>query len=389
MSKVTDIGKILSVVLLSFLFLTVPSQAALPEPGALPEQAALLEQLALFEQAAMFEKGAFPEHFDFGENYYTVYGGPYVSVIMLGDNEFSRGDTVTVSINLMNKGVVTGFKSEKESDTDLEQKLQQTEMKYEAQRTTAIGILAALVSLDPAVKVKSGPQEAGTLLSGEQTENPIEFTVEIANNAPDGTYPLVLYMLYGYQKNVQIDGDNETDLGITNLEVGLWYDVMSQNQTILINVKEEPRFEIMDVKGELRAGEEGLLYVTYKNTGKLRAKDATVRISASDPFSTTDDQAFIGSLAPGESAVALFNLKVDDTATPKMYAINSEIKYEDVDGHDQISDTLKIRTETLPAIPTSEKLEKFKGIVYILVLVLLIGVGVRLYRNYQDIGTQK
>jgi len=60
-----------------------------------------------------------------------------------------------------------------------------------------------------------------------------------------------------------------------------------------------------------------------------------------------------------------------------------------VDGHDQISDTLKIRTETLPAIPTSEKLDKFRPIVYLLVLVLLIGVGVRLYKNYQNIGTQK
>jgi len=78
-----------------------------------------------------------------------------------------------------------------------------------------------------------------------------------------------------------------------------------------------------------------------------------------------------------------------DTATPKMYAINSEIKYEDVDGHDQILDTLKIRTETLPAIPTSEKLGKFRPIVCLLVLVLLVGVGVRLYRNYQDIGMQK
>jgi len=70
--------------------------------------------------------------------------------------------------------------------------------------------------------------------------------------------------------------------------------------------------------GDVRAGEDGLMYVTYKNIGKHKAKDATIRISASDPFSTTDDQTFIGSLAPGESADALFNLKVDDTATAKM-----------------------------------------------------------------------
>jgi hypothetical protein len=28
-------------------------------------------------------------------------------------------------------------------------------------------------------------------------------------------------LYYGYQENVQINGDNETDLGTTNVEVGL------------------------------------------------------------------------------------------------------------------------------------------------------------------------
>ena len=91
-------------------------------------------------------QAAFPEYFDVGENYYTVYGGPNISASLLGDGEFYRGDTVTVNINLMNKGLITGFKSEESIDPDekLEQKLQQTEMNYEAQKTTAIGIIATL-----------------------------------------------------------------------------------------------------------------------------------------------------------------------------------------------------------------------------------------------------
>ena len=109
----------------------------------------------------------FPEYFDIGDNYYTVYGGPNISASLLGDGEFYRGDTVTVNINLMNRGLITGFKSENSVDpeVDLEIKLQQTEMSYEAQKTTAIGIVAVLISLDPEVKVKTGPQEAGSLVS--------------------------------------------------------------------------------------------------------------------------------------------------------------------------------------------------------------------------------
>ena len=347
----------------------------------LPLVASLLILIAMPAQAAL------PEYFDIGENYYTVYGGPNLTATVLGDTEFSRGDTTTISINLMNKGFITGFKAEKDLSipaSALDRKLQSTEMSYEAQKTTAIGIVGFLTSLDPAVKVKSSQQEAGSLPSGQQTENPIQYTIEISNNAQAGTYPLLLTLMYGYQENIQINGDNETNIGITNLEVGMWYEIGSQNITIPISVKEEARFEVTDVSGELVADEEGMLSVTYKNVGGLSIKDAIVRISASDPFSTTDDQAFIGSIAPGESAVALFNLKVDETATTKMYGINSEIKYEDVDGHDRISDNIKIQVETLPAVSTAEKLKNVLWIGVVIVLLIVIGLGVRSYKNKQE-----
>jgi hypothetical protein len=331
-------------------------------------------------------QAAFPEYFDIGDNYYTVYGGPNISASLLGDGEFYRGDTVTVNINLMNRGLITGFKSEESIDPDikLEQKLQQTEMNYEAQKTTAIGIIATLVSLDPAVKVKTGPQEAGSLISGQQTEDPVQFTIEIAKNARAGVYPVMLNLLYGYQENVQISGENETDLGVTDLEVGLWYEVRSQNLTLPVMVKDEADFEVVEISGNMVADEENLLYVTYRNVGELPVTDATVRISVSDPFSTTDDQAFIGSLAPGENALARFNLKVDETATTKMYGINSEIKYEDVDGHDRISDNIKIQVETLPAVSTFEKFKNVILIGFVVVLLIVVVLGVRSYKNKQE-----
>ncbi len=331
-------------------------------------------------------QAAFPEYFDIGDNYYTVYGGPNISASLLGDGEFYRGDTVTVNINLMNRGLITGFKSENsvDPDVDLEIKLQQTEMNYEAQKTTAIGIVAVLISLDPEVKVKTGPQEAGSLVSGQQTEEPVQFTIEIAKNARAGVHPLMLSLLYGYQENVQISGENDTDQGVTDLEVGLWYEVKSQNLTIPVMVKDEADFEVVEISGNMVAGEESLLYVTYRNVGELPVTDATVRISVSDPFSTTDDQAFIGSLAPGESALARFNLKVDETATPKMYGINSEIKYEDVDGHDRISDNIKIQVETLPIVSTAEKFKNVILIGFVVVLLIVVVLGVRSYRNKQE-----
>ncbi|MBN2109752.1 MAG: hypothetical protein JW705_01500, partial [Methanosarcinaceae archaeon] len=265
----------------------------------------LISQASAQEMATMDLE--LPDFFNFDENYYTVYGGPDVKATLVGDNEFSRGDEVSISIDLMNKGVVTGFRSEKKDDdlTELEQKLQQAEMGYEAQRTTAIGIVAMLNSSSPYIRVKSGPQEAGTLASGQQLESPVRFNIEISKNTPAGEYPLNLLMYYGYQENVQVNGDNETDLGITNMEVGLWYAVGQQMQQVFILVEDEADFEIVNVSGELEAGKDGLLRVVYRNSGEEAIKDATVRISADDPFSTTDDQSFIGSIAPGETSEAV------------------------------------------------------------------------------------
>ncbi|HIH95797.1 TPA: hypothetical protein HA338_17925 [Methanosarcina acetivorans] len=307
--------------------------------------------LLILCSAALPVQAAFPENFDISENYYTVYGGPDLTATLVGDNEYSRGDTVTLSINMMNKGAVTGFKSE--SDVDLgdytEEMLQQAEMQYEAQAVTAVGILATLKSDDPNVKVKSGPQEAGTLKQGKQSSSPTKFTIEINKNATAGTYPLTLELTYMYQNNVQVGGDDfDSTVGlVTNKEVGIWYENKTQTQTIEVQVKKEPYFEVTEVKGDLYPDEGGLLYVTYKNTGEEPAKDATVRVSAGDPFSTTDDQAYLGTLNPGKNAVAIFDMDVDEDATPKPYSLNSEILYEDVDGHDQVSDSIKINTEVL------------------------------------------
>ena len=309
--------------------------------------------LLILCSAVLPAQASLPENFDISENFYTVYGGPDLNATLVGDNQYSRGDTVTLSIEMMNKGEITGFESENEVDFGdyVDEMLQQSEMQYEAQATTAVGILATLKSDDPNVKVKSGPQQAGTLKQGKQSSSPTKFTIELNKNTSAGTYPLTLELTYQYQNNVQVGGDEfDTTTGlVTNKEVGIWYENKTQTQNINIEVKEEPYFVVANVTGDLYPDEGGMLRVTYKNTGEETAKDATVRLSAADPFSTTDDQAYLGTLNPGEEAVAVFDMDVDEIATPKPYSLSSEILYEDADGHDQVSDTVKINTEVLEA----------------------------------------
>jgi hypothetical protein len=329
-------------------------------------------------------QAALPKNFDISDNYYNVYGGPDLSATLIGDNEFSRGDTVTLNIELMNKGKITGFKVENEVDLGdyVGEMLQQAEMQYEAQATTAVGILATLKSEDPNIKVKSGPQQAGTLRQGKQSSSPTKFTIEINKNASAGTYPLTLELSYQYQHNVQVGGDefDATTGVVTNKEVGIWYENKTQTQTLNIKVKKEPYFEVTNVTGDLYPDEGGMLRVTYKNIGEEPAKDATVRISAADPFSTTDDQAYLGTLNPGESAVAIFDMDVDETATPKPYSLNSEILYEDADGHDQVSDSIKINTEVLPAKESLPGYQTVTGVAF----MALAAFFVMLRKKRQD-----
>jgi len=324
--------------------------------------------------ATMPVQAALPENFDFGNNFYTVYGGPSLEATPIGDNEYSRGDTATLNIGLMNKGVVEGFESEKDADTQVDTVLQQAEMKYESQAVTAVGILATLTSDNPNIKVKSGPQETGTLEQGKQSQSPAQFTLEISKNAPAGTYPLNLNLSYKYQSNTQVSGDeyDATTGLVTNQGVGVWYENKTQNQTIMVTVKKEPYFEATNVTGDLYPNEGGMLYVTYKNTGEEPAKDTTVRITASDPFSTTDDQAFLGTLEPGESAVAAFDMAVDEDATSKPYSLNSEILYEDTEGHDQISDSVKLNTQVLASKNKLPGFELGAGISFVALAVCFI-----------------
>ncbi|ADE35688.1 COG1361 S-layer family protein [Methanohalophilus mahii] len=320
------------------------------------------------------------DNFNFGDNFYTTYGGPDLKAHILGNNEFSSGDIYNLNINLANKGTITGFEIENEADDDLDIKLQAIEKGYETERTTAIGITSVLLSPHSFIDVKSGPQESGTLRSGEQTQSSPKFIVDIDDDAPAGTYFLVLRTVYGYQENVQVSGDELTAEGnIKDVEIGMWYEARSQNHTIPLIIKKEANFEVVNVTSDLRSGEGGVLKVTYRNTGNLPAKDATAKISVYTPFSTTDDQAFLGTLEAGDTAQGVFSLNVDETTISKNHSINSEIRYEDTESKTQLSDTMKISVQTLPAISLKDKILGNTWILVILVILMVASAGMVIY----------
>jgi hypothetical protein len=316
-----------------------------------------------------------------GDNYYTMYGSPDLSASISGTNEFERGDTVTLYLDLTNYGRIIGFKEDLTPQNPKEFALAATELQEEYKKPTALGITTSLFSESRQIDVKSGDQVVQSLKSGDKTQSPLKFTLKIGEHAPAGTYPLNLNISYDYQDNVRVYASTLVTSGSTptlaNFRESYIYQKANQTLPITVIVKRQADFEILNNSGELSAGDKKApISATYKNIGEDPIKDAVARLSIFKPFSSTDDQAFIGTLQPGEEKTVVFRLDVDSDATPKEYGINSEIKYTDLNGDSVISESMKIPV-MVKAASTSLLLPA--GIV----LIVIIVAGGYLYRKKQ------
>ncbi len=122
------------------------------------------------------------------------------------------------------------------------------------------------------------------------------FKVSVSSDAEEQTYPLDVLVNYENSEGEQVTSDAET----IGMPVGKKID-----------------FNVTSLPGELSPGQKKVINVEYINTGGATAYNVQARISAVDPFTSSDDTAFLGTLAPGESGVAAFEISVDKAATIK------------------------------------------------------------------------
>jgi LPXTG-motif cell wall-anchored protein len=174
------------------------------------------------------------------------------------------------------------------------------------------------------------------------------FKVSVSREAGEQKYPLDVFLIYK---------DNSGDT------------ITSDILTIGIPVRGKIEFMVTGTPESLRVGEKGVIEVEYQNTGAATAYSAQARISAVDPFTSNDDTAFLGDLQPGQTAVARYEVSVDESATPKEYGLDSEIRYRDALGNSQISDTMKVK------ITIGESSILFPAVAGILLLLVVSGAA--------------
>ncbi|MGM0448099.1 MAG: COG1361 S-layer family protein [Methanobacteriota archaeon] len=84
-----------------------------------------------------------------------------------------------------------------------------------------------------------------------------------------------------------------------------------------------------------------------RNTGPDPITNVQAKLFVDSPLSSSDDEAFVTSLDPGEETTVTFEVEVDGGATPKTYAAAVDFRYDDADGDEQLSDTYRLPVEVV------------------------------------------
>ena len=87
--------------------------------------------------------------------------------------------------------------------------------------------------------------------------------------------------------------------------------------------KKEPNLEVSKISGSLKQGSKSLINVTYTNRGETAAGDSQVKIVVTKPLSTSKSIARLGTIGPGKSQTASFEISADPGAVVKNYGITS------------------------------------------------------------------
>lgn len=192
-----------------------------------------------------------------------------------------------------------------------------------------------------------------------------KFKISVKSDAESQSYPLDVFVSYENKEGDVVDTERTT-IGIT---VG---------QKVDFSVDSEPI--------EVSPGQKKVITVLYKNTGGATVYSAQARISAVDPFTSSDDTAFLGTIAPGEIKEASFEISVDNGATEKEYGLDSEVRFRDALDNSIVSDTIKVRIDVAKDTGIGALLGN--PIVLAAIGVVIAGVGYLLYRRHQERGSR-
>jgi hypothetical protein len=173
---------------------------------------------------------------------------------------------------------------------------------------------------DSPVTPTNGESAVGDLAPGESA--PVAFTVDIAEDAEPGTNSFAFDVEYE-----NADGDVLAAKPV--------------RRAMTIEPQRAP-FEVMDVSADVSPGGSGQLDVTLRYVGDESASAVNARLFPTDPLSSADDGAFLGTLQPGDTVTATFGVSAAGSALPKTYDSAVEVRYDEPDGDTRFTDGMPV-----------------------------------------------
>lgn len=223
---------------------------------------------------------------------------------------------------------------------------------------------------------------------GSENGNNTVFTIEPVGNSPIvpyqssiylGDYPVGGTATLSYKVSVADNADPAISyplkLSATYTDYqGLQAETVAKD--LSAGFKQKVAFAVISQPDAVEAGSKAVISVTYKNTGSVPVYNAQAGINIVDPFTSEDDQSYLGTVQPGGTATAMFKLNVNGDATPKQYALDSEIRYTDINQTEFVTDPIKV-----PVIVSDSSF----GILLpaIVIILILLGGGFIYYRRMQ------
>jgi hypothetical protein len=192
-----------------------------------------------------------------------------------------------------------------------------------------------------------------------------------------GDFPRGAEVTCRYKVSVSKDAEKQTypvDIVVTyeNREGDI---VTSAPDTVGIPVEDKLAFSVNSGNITVIQGSDTVITVSYRNNGIFTAYNAQARLSAVDPFASTDNIAFLGNINPGESAVAQYKLSTSNEASPGSYSLDNEIRYRDALDNSQISDSFKLPIQVTEKPASSG----FIQLLPVLIIIVLIAAGAGYY----------
>jgi uncharacterized membrane protein len=179
-----------------------------------------------------------------------------------------------------------------------------------------------VVTLDPPnrnVEVLEPEVALGDLDAGESVE--VAFDVEVASAARSGPRQFSL------QTNYETLDDDERQA-----------DPIQFRQSI------DPRRDVFGVEADanVSAGSSSRIVLSVTNQRNETVTDVSAKLFASSPLSTSDDEAYIDELEPGETVEVPFRISASGSAMQKEYPVSVDFQYVDSAGETRLSESYRV-----------------------------------------------